>query len=143
MSMKKILLAALVLGFAAVGVSGCAKEEPPAQKESAPGVEVPVKIASMGVTVKPDAVPQSTQEEMAGLVEHPVAGSVTSAVQSSTQTLVRKRGTIVGGVTASAQSSTQALARKKDAIVGGVTTAAQSSSQAIAQKEGTLAEKVA
>jgi hypothetical protein len=102
-----------------------------------------VKIASMGVTVKPDAVPQSTQEEMAGLVEHSVAGSVTSAGQSSTQTLVRERDTIADGVTASVQSSTQALARKKDAIVGGVTTAAQSSSQTIAQKNESLTEKVA
>lgn len=75
--------------------------------------------------------------------ERLISEGVTSAVQSSTQALIRERSTIVGGVAASTQSSTQDLIRAKNAIVGGVTSAAQSSSQAVTLKEAIPEEKPA
>ncbi len=121
--MKKILLTVLILGLVAVGVSGCTQEKLPAPKESASTVETPA------------------QEGVPDLGTSPVSGSVASAVQSSTQTVIREGNTIVGGVAASTQSSTQDEVRESGTITSGVTSAALSSSQASAPEKGVLAEE--
>lgn len=105
-SMKKSVVILLALGVVAVGTAGCSPKE----------------------TSEKTAV-KSVDERL-------ISEGVASAVQSSTQALIRERSAIVGGVAASTQSSTQGLIRAKDAVVGGVASAAQSSSQAIALKEG-------
>jgi|GEM_PF-4085003 len=118
--MKRTLWVVWILGVVALGLIGCSKEEAPVQK---------------AVT---EASGPSAQEKMVDPLAALVAESVPSAVQSSTQALVREGSTITDGVTSSAQSSTQDLAREGSSIVGGVTSAVQSSTQDLVRKEGEL-----
>ncbi|MFH0983929.1 MAG: hypothetical protein V1882_00175 [Candidatus Omnitrophota bacterium] len=128
--MKKILLTALFLGSVAMGVTGCAKEEMPAQNESVAVVETPVKVAAAV-----DSAASAVLDAATGPDAKAVAGNVTSAMQSSAQAVARETGTIVGGVMASTQTATQDGVRAASAVVGGVTSAAQASSEASASNE--------
>jgi hypothetical protein len=101
--MKKILGTVLALGLVMAGVAGCAKEESPAETVA------PVTAVRAGGTEA------AVQEAVKGLEGLPTVEGVTSAVQSSTQALIREKEAIVGGVTAAVQSSTQDAVLKEGA----------------------------
>lgn len=118
--MKKILWVVSILGLVAISVSGCTREELPAQKESEPIVQIPAPKAAPEVAIKTDAVEASVQEAVKGLADLPTIEGVTSAVQSSTQAAIREGSTIVGGVTSAAQASSQAAQQSTAGVAGTV-----------------------
>lgn len=150
--MKKSMWAFLVLGLVAAGASGCAKEELPAQQETAATlVQEAVETVKESPTV--EGVTSAVQSSTQALIRegNAVVGGVTSAAQSSSQAIENPVASTtaqlpadaavstVEGVTTAAQSSTQALIREGTMVVSGVTSAAQSSSQVVAREESTLA----
>lgn len=93
--------------------------------------------AASVLKAKADAAASAAQEAASALKEK------TETAMSTLQGEVKSSEDLptVGGVTSAVQSSTQALIRQGNAIAGGVTSAAQASSQDAALKEGLLEEK--